>query len=68
MYMKKSKKTPQNCNPKYCNREKCYESIEWGFGCIIGETVTLFMNMCIHFANNANKCYERSNHKKKQYR
>ena len=66
MYMKKSKKTPINCKPKCCNKEKWCESIEWGFGYIIGETVTLFMNMCIHFMNNANKGYERSNQKKKQ--
>ena len=54
------KKTPQNCKPKCCDTEKCCESIEWGIGYIIGETVNLIVNMCIHFVNNANKGYERS--------
>lgn len=63
MYMKK-KNTQINC--KNCsNKEKCCESIEWGIGYIIGETVNMFVNMCIHFVNNANKGYERSNKWKK---
>ena len=66
--MKKIKKTPINCKPNCCNKEKCCESIEWSIGYLIGETVTLFMNACIHFMNNANKGYERSNNKKNQYR
>ena len=68
MYIKKSKKPPINCKTNYCDKEKCCESIEWSIGYIIGKTVTLFMNICIHFMNNTNKGYERSNHKKKQYR
>ena len=66
--MKKVKKTPINCKPNCCDREKCCESIEWGVGYIIGETVKLFVNMCIHFVNNANKGYERSNTRKNNYR
>lgn len=68
MYMKKSKKPPINCKTNYCDKEKCCESIEWGIGYIIGETVNLIVNMCTHFMNNTNKGYERSNYKKKQYR
>jgi len=66
--MKKIKKTPINCKPNCCNTEKCCESIEWSIGYLIGETVNMFMNACIHFMNNANKGYERRNNKKNQYR
>jgi hypothetical protein len=62
IYMTKMKKTPINCKPKCC------ENIEWGIGYVIGETVNLLVNMCIHFVNNANKGYDRSNDKKKKYR
>ena len=66
--MKKNRKTPINYIPKCCDKEKCCESIEWSIGYIIGETVTLFVNICIHFVNNANKGYERSNNKQNRYR
>ena len=63
--MKKIKKTPIKCTPKCCDKEKYCEQIEWSIGYIIGETVNLFVNMCLHFVNNANKGYQRSNDRKK---
>ena len=63
--MKKRRKRPIKCNPKCCDKEKCCESIEWGIGYLIGETVKLLSIICIHFVNNANKGYERSNDRKK---
>lgn len=65
MYIKKIKKTPQNCKTNCCYTEKCCENIEWSIGYLIGETVNLFVNMCLHFVNNANKGYQRSNDRKK---
>ena len=62
------KKTPINYKPNCCNKEKCCEHVEWGVGYIIGETITLFVNMYIHFVNNANNGYNRSNEKKNKYR
>ncbi len=48
------------------NVEKCCSDIEWSLGYLIGETITCFVNMCIHFVNNATKGYDSRNKPKQQ--
>jgi len=40
------------------NAEKCCSNLEWSVGYLIGETVSCFVNICIHFVNNATKGYD----------
>ena len=52
--------TPKT-SKKCCDTEKCCANIEWSIGYLIGETVSCFVNLCLHFVNNANKGFESRN-------
>jgi hypothetical protein len=43
---------------KFCEPEKCCSDVEWSIGYLIAETVSCFVNLCLHFVNNANKGFE----------
>lgn len=60
--MKIIEKTPTlKRTKKCCDTEKCCANIEWSFGYLIGETVSCFVNLCLHFVNNANKGFASRN-------
>lgn len=60
--MKVIQKTPKTkTTEKCCDTEKCCANIEWSFGYLIGETVSCFVNLCLHFVNNAKKGFESRN-------
>lgn len=65
--MKIIQKTPTSITKpkeKCCDTEKCCANIEWSLGYLIGETVSCFVNVCLHFVNNANKGFESHNKSK----
>jgi hypothetical protein len=62
--MKVIQKTTKTKTKKCCDTEKCCANIEWSLGYLIGETVSCFVNLCLHFVNNANKGFESRNKSK----